>query len=506
MKAVLDMMAGERAKKGCIAQPDAAKYKGGRMVGITSVGVHIPIYRISRDEMARMWGEKSLGGEKAVAGFDEDSITMAVAASRDAMSMRPGTWDIDGLCFATTTAPYREKQGAAIIASAIDLKKGSLTNDFANSLRAGSLALRSAVDSIQSGSAHDIMVVASDCRLAAPKGRFEQIVGDGAAAVTIGSSKVIASIEGSHSIFNDFTDLWRSEKDLFVQSAEARFVDEVGYTATMKEAVFGVMEKYSLKPEDFSKIVFYAPDARQHAGLAKALGFGGSQVQDPLFAQIGNTGTASALIMMVAALEDAKPGDRILFANYGDGCDTLVFRVTEEISEVRKAATLKQRIAERIPIDYGKYLYWRDLVPLETVRLSDRPEPSLPSRWRERRMISTLYGVRCRACGTPQIHPIGQKIRICAVCQSKDDFDEYKFSDRRGTLFTYAIDQLQPTRNPPGVNGVVDFEGGGRLICELTDCDAEKIRIGMPVEMTFRKLSSGKGAINYFWKARPVVE
>jgi uncharacterized OB-fold protein len=116
-----------------------------------------------------------------------------------------------------------------------------------------------------------------------------------------------------------------------------------------------------------------------------------------------------------------------------------------------------------------------------------------------------LYGVRCTKCGTPQIHPIGQSIRICNTCQAKDDFEEYKFSDKKGKLFSYAIDQLQPTKNPPGLNGVVDFDEGGRLICELTDYDLAKVKIGMPVEMSYRKMLLGEGILNYFWKAKPLA-
>lgn len=156
-------------------------------------------------------------------------------------------------------------------------------------------------------------------------------------------------------------------------------------------------------------------------------------------------------------------------------------------------------------IDYGAYLSWRDLVPFEPSSLPERTEPSIAGRWRQRQVIASLSGVNCRKCGTPQIHPLGQTVRICAVCRSKDDFDRYSFSDKTGKLFTYTVDELQPTKNPPGLNGVVDFDGGGRLLCELTDYDLEKVRIGMPVEMTFRKMSRGKGIVNYFWKARPLA-
>jgi hydroxymethylglutaryl-CoA synthase len=472
------------------------------MAGIISIGAYVPQYRLAREEIAKMWGTKGIGGEKAVAGYDEDSVTLAVAAAQDCM--RRSDKQVSGLYFATTTAPYKEKQSAAILASVLDLDRTCATADFTNSLRGGTTALKSALDAVKSGSADQVVVVASDCRTGAPRGRVEQLLGDGAAALMIGSSNVIASIEGTYSIFSEFTDVWRTEADTFVKSGEARFIDEVGYIPTMQEAIVELMRNYSLSPKDFSKIVFSASDNRQHAELARKLGFDRSQVQDTLFDRIGNTGTAAALLMLTAALEEAKPGEKILFANYGDGCDTFVLRATEEIAGIRTKPMLKDKLTRKRAIDYGTYLNWRDLVPFEASSLPERAEPSLASRWRERRVISPLFGVKCRKCGTPQIHPIGQTVRVCVACQSKDTFDEYRFSDKTGKLFTYAVDQLQPTKNPPGLNGVIDFDGGGRLICELTDYDLDRVKIGMPVEMTFRKLFQGKGIVNYFWKAKPV--
>jgi 3-hydroxy-3-methylglutaryl CoA synthase len=471
------------------------------MVGISSVGAYIPRYRLSRKEIGSMWGLRSAEGDKAVAGYDEDAVTMAVAAALDCM--KRNTEKVSGLYFATTSSPYREKQSAAIMAGALDLDRHCHTADFANSLRAGSIALKAAMDAVKSGSAEQMLVTASDCRVSAPKGRFEPTLGDGAAALMIGSTDLVASLEGVYSIFSDFTDLWRTQDDAFLQYGESRFIDESGYMPVMREAIAELMKRYSLAPADFSKVAFYAHNQRAHAALAKTLGFDKSQIQDPLLDRIGNAGAAAALLTLVSALEEAAPGDRILFATYGDGCDAFIFRVTEGIARLRSMPAIEERLSRTARVAYGKYLEWRDLIAVEAPSLPERPEPSLASRWRERKTVSCLYGFRCKKCGTPQIHPNGQIVRICVACQAKDGFESYKFSDKTGKLFTYAVDHLQPTKNPPGLNGVIDFDGGGRLVCELTDYDLETARVGMPVEMTFRKLSQGKGIVNYFWKAKP---
>ncbi|MCK4863681.1 MAG: OB-fold domain-containing protein [Dehalococcoidales bacterium] len=474
------------------------------MVGITSIGVYLPIYRLGRDEIARMWAGRSTGGAKAVAGYDEDTVSMAVAATLDCLARGGGK--ADGLSLATTTAPYKEKQSAAIVAAAADLAAECHTADFTNSLRATTIAIKSAIDAVKAGSAENVIVTASDCRLGAAKGTLEQTLGDGAASLMIGSEKVIAEVEGSYSIYNDFTDLWRTEDDRFVRAAEQRFIDEAGYIPTVQSAISGLMKKYNLAPSDFNKMVYCASDARQHAGLARRMNFDKEQVQDPLYSDIGNTGTAAALLMLAAALEKARAGDRILFAGYGDGCDAFILRVTDEIKRIQKKPIISDKLAGRISISYGQYATWRNLVSAEASTLPERPPLSLPARWRERKAISALYGARCKKCGTPQISQIGQTPRICVNCQAKDEFEPYKFSDKKATLFSYTIDQLQPTLNPPGVNGVIDFEGGGRLICELTDCEPDKVAVGMKLEMTFRKLFYSRGIHNYFWKAKPVSD
>jgi hydroxymethylglutaryl-CoA synthase len=141
--------------------------EGGKMTGITSIGAYIPMYRLNLEEISKFWRARGLAGEKAVAGYDEDSVTMATAAALDCIQRMKQK--ADGLFLATTTAPYKEKQGAAIVASAIDLNRETQTADFTNSLRAGTIAIKSALDAVRSGSAKNVIITAADCRTGAPQ-------------------------------------------------------------------------------------------------------------------------------------------------------------------------------------------------------------------------------------------------------------------------------------------------------------------------------------------------
>ena len=48
---------------------------------------------------------------------------------------------------------------------------------------------------------------------------------------------------------------------------------------------------------------------------------------------------------------------------------------------------------------------------------------------------------------------------------------------------------------------LVDFEGGGRMECYMTDVTLDQLEIGKEVEMTFRKMRVEDGVHIYFWKA-----
>lgn len=466
------------------------------MVGITSYGVYIPLWRMDR-KLIRM------RGEKAIAHFDEDSITMAVAAGMNCLNGSDRS-SVDKAFFASTTFPYREKQGASLVAAACDLPHSIATADFANSLKGGTSALLSAVDAVKGKSASRVMVTAADTRLGAPMEDFERTSGDGAAAFVIGDKDVAVSIEASHSVSTEIMDVWRTQHDNFVRSWESRFVDFAGYQRMGAEAVGGLLQKCNMKPADFSKVVFYAPDPRSPMGLAKRLGFDPkTQLQDPLFDALGNTGTSFALILLAAALDESKPGDSILLLSYGDGADAILLRVTEKINDIKNRKGVKQYLdSKRMINDYPTYLLWRGLLHPDSEQVyytKFQENTAVPAMWRERNQIFRLHGGKCRECDAIQFPPQ----RVCAKCHHMGEFDAVRLSDKKGTVFTFSMDYTSLV-DFPTVIPIVDFDGGGRAEFYMTDRDADKVDVGMQVEMTFRKLFFDEGIYHYYWKVMPV--
>jgi len=477
------------------------------MVGITSYGAYVPLYRLDRMVIfsAIGWAAPAAPqpGEKAVANYDEDSISMAVASAIDCLNGFDRE-KIDGLYLATTTSPYKERQGAGIVATALDLRPDIRTADFTDSLKAGTIALNSALDAIRGGSAKNVMVVASDCRLGAGAGLAEQTFGDGAATFLLGEEGVIASLEGSYSITADLVDVWRSDVDTFVRTWEDRFIRDEGYLKLIPEAASKLMAKYNLGPTDFAKVAFYGPDVRTHGAIARRMGLTPEQVQDPLLTTVGNTGTASPLMMLVAALEDAKAGDKILVVSYGNGSDALYFQVTDAIEKARDRRAIKKHLASKKQLtSYEKYARFRETLPIELTGRAQAPTASMSALWREHRGITSLVGSKCKKCGAPQ-YPAQ---RVCANpdCKAIDQMEPYRFSDKKARLFTYTGDNLAFSADPPQVYGMVDFEGGGRSVFDVTDCVLEELSVDMPVEMSFRRMfrNEAQGVTNYWWKAAP---
>ena len=478
------------------------------MVGIRSYGAYIPRYRMNHNTIFTAVG--FLGtfpppGENAVANHDEDALSMAVAAGTDCLQgMKREV--IDGLYLATTSQPYMLRQNSALVATALDLQSNIRTADFIGSAKSGTTALLSAFDAVKGEMSSSVLVCASDCRLSKPGSTQEHLYGDGAASLLVGSDDVIATFEGAHSVSYDFPDRWRASGEKFEHAWEDRFIRDSGYRQFIPEVISGLLKKYDLNIKDFAKIAYPGLYPREHGAIAKRLGADPAQLQDTLLSTIGDTGAASPLMMLVAALEDAKPGDRILVVSFGNGSDALFFQVTEEIGNmagrrgVKKHLNLKKELTS-----YEKYLAFRNLAPVDLgIRGEISIRTPMSALFRERRVVLSLCGSKCKACGTPQ-YPY-QRVCVNPDCGAVDQMEDYRFSDKKGVIFTYTGDNLAASIDPPSVYGLVDFDGGGRFWFDFTDCDLDSVRVGMPVEMTFRRryVDEPSGVHGYSWKATPV--
>lgn len=465
------------------------------MIGITAYSSYVPRLRMARDLITGAWGTAQPAGEIAVGNYDEDALTMATEAALECIATDDA--DLDGLYFASTSAPYAEKQVASLIATACDLPRRSQTADFTGSARAGMSALLAAANAVRAEARHRVIVAAGDARLAAPESDLEGLLGEAAAAVVVGRENVIAEIVQTASVSEEFTHIWRIDGDRFVQAFPGRFSNTYGYARDVGEAIDVVLKAQGLEARAVAKLAVYSPDARAAADLAKQLGFDPkTQLITPATAAIGSAGTADPLLALAAALDTAAPGDWIVAAGYGEGADAVLLRATDELPKRRAARSWKQWIDAKLSLpSYAKYLKLRRIVDVDATgeAINNVLE------FNELKQDVRLYGSRCESCGMVQ-YPIA---RVCLQCKGRDCLADHKLR-KTGTIFTLTVDHLIANVEHPLPMAVVDVDGGGRLYLQVTDFKEDEVTIGTPVQLTFRRLHEGGGNHNYYWKARPL--
>jgi 3-hydroxy-3-methylglutaryl CoA synthase/NAD(P)-dependent dehydrogenase (short-subunit alcohol dehydrogenase family)/putative sterol carrier protein len=482
------------------------------MIGIVSYGGYIPRLRMDRMGIygAMGWFAPATvmvaQGERSLCNWDEDSLTMAVASAWDCVEGRDRGL-IDACYLASTTAPFADRQNAGILKAALNLKDDVLTADITSSLKSGTAALVTGLEAVRTGERRQALVTATDRREAKTAYFYEMWFGDGAASLLVGSEGVIAEYRGSFSVSHDFVDHYRGAGRRFDYMWEERWVRDLGYSTIIPQAVNGLLDKLGLSIDAIDKLVFPCFFKAEHQAIAKKLGVapGSMKVVDTMHETCGETGAAHPLVMLVSALEKAKPGEKILVASFGQGSDALLFEVTDAITKVPARRGIAGSLARKKTIDsYPRFLKFRDLVEPEMgIRAEVPMQTAMTVLWRKRKMLLGLVGGKCRECGTAQF----PKTEVCVnpACGAMHSQEEYEFSRRPAKVKTYTGDLLAVSVDPPAVYGMVQFEGGGRFMAEFTDCHMDDVQVGQPVEMTFRRryVDRERGFSGYFWKAIP---
>ena len=466
------------------------------MNGIVAYGAYLPYFRLDRKAIGESLGSPAGAGTRSVASYDEDTTSMAVEAARAALraapDVRPGA-----LYFATAVPAYLDKTNASAIHAALALDAQAPAFDMLGSVRSSAGALWAAIDA-----GRPTLAALADIRTGLPGGGDERDGGDGAVAFLFADSRdrsVLAEPVARASTTAEFLERWRLPGDAVSRQWEERF-GEHAYVPLGEAAVTEALKQAGLTATGVARWIVTGPHGRASRRLASSVGAAKGTVADDLAASIGNTGAAHAGLMLADSLDRAKPDELIAVVSLADGCDVTIWRATAAIAARRPAPSVAAQLASGGRLAYATFLTWRGFLQREPPRRPDPERPAAPPSFRAESWKFAFTGSRCQACGARHVPPQ----RVCVKCHAVDRMTPERLADIPATIATFTVDRLAYSLSPPVVAAVIDFEGGGRFQCELTDVDPSAVKIGDRVEMTFRRLFTAGGVHNYFWKARPL--
>jgi 3-hydroxy-3-methylglutaryl CoA synthase/uncharacterized OB-fold protein len=464
------------------------------MPGIVSYGAYLPYWRLQRSAIGQTLGSGGGKGARSVASYDEDSTSMGVESGRIALAGAPDGYEPGLLAFATTSPAYADKTNATAIHAALGLADSVLAVDTVGAVRSG-------VGAVIMANAANGLAVLSDVRTGRPGSGDESAGGDAAVTLAFGAEGVIAEIVGGASVTEEFTDRWKAPGEAYAQVWEERF-GEYAYLPLAEQAVTAAQKSTGIALADIDHVVITGLHARAVKGAARAIGAKPESVVNDLTDEVGNTGAAHWALLLADVLDRAEPGQTIALVLLADGCDVWVLRTTDLLPAHRQSVSVRDRIAaSNGDLTYPLFLTWRGFLEREPPRRPEPDRPAAPPSARTDRWKYEFVGSR-DSSGFVYLPPS----RVSMGSGEIDQMEEVRMADVPATIATFTVDRLAFSLSPPVVAAIIDFDGGGRFQCELTDVDPSSVAIGDRVTMTFRRLYTSGGVHNYFWKARPLSE
>ncbi|MFZ5858942.1 MAG: hydroxymethylglutaryl-CoA synthase [Chloroflexota bacterium] len=337
--------------------------------GIISYGVALPKHRIEATEIWNVWKNLATSffdvlsiGERGVLGPEEDTVTLAVAAAKQALARSGiGVEKIGALLLGTGTSPYATKAAANVMVDALGLPNTVLATDVQCADKSGSTALWLAAAMIEAGQIDYALVIGADTmnRHTQPGMVLEYVASAGAVAFVLGRENPIAMLEALSTHTHDQNDYFRVEGERFMQPGAGFYgwVSSWGLLDHVVPAGQALFEKTGLKPADFAK--FAVP---QKTGLRPLMTMGKLELDMMqvlpfvLTAQIGDCGAAGVPLSLAHILDFAEPGERIGVLDYGAGagCDAWSLVCTEALAERRPQSGLViEQLEDKILVDYA---------------------------------------------------------------------------------------------------------------------------------------------------------
>lgn len=465
-------------------------------IGVADYGIYLPYWRLEHATIGVATGSRPGKGMRSVASYDEDTTTLAVEAGRRVVASIAAPTTLGSVVLATSTPVYADKTNATTIHAALGLDQSVRAADSGGGVRSGVAAL---IAGMHQPSAS--LVTLSDLRNGPSGSPDEATGGDAAAAFLLGGPglPLVAELIGSGAASREFLDRWREPGAPWSSTWEERFGEDL-YLELGSAAFDDALKSAGITVGDVSHFAATGLSSRAANKLPRKVGVAADRCRDDLVASIGNSGAAHCGVVLAAMFDEAEAGDIVVLTVLADGADTLVFRMTDAH---RPAGAVAAEIARgQGRVSYVDFLSWRGLIERQQPRRPDPDRAVAPATNRLLEWKFSFSGSECDACGTRHLPPQ----RVCMRCQAQDRMELRSLADTRATIATFTIDHLAFSPAPPLIAAALDFDGGGRYLCELTDLDASAVAVGQRVEMTFRRMSTTTGIHNYFWKARPTSE
>jgi 3-hydroxy-3-methylglutaryl CoA synthase len=400
---------------------------------------------------------------------------------------------------ASTTTPFADRLGSAIVAEALELPDGTLSADVGGSFRAGTTALLQALK-LSAGSDENTLCIVSEQITSPPASAEEMSSGDAAAAFITGRDGVLADFLGSHTTSADFVDHFRSRDSLFNYSWESRWIRDEGLAKIVPGAVSAALADAGLDSSSVDRFILPIGIRGAAAAAAKHVGIRADAVTVSLDAVVGNSGAAAPLLELASVLESAMPGEVIVVVAFGSGCDVIVLRRTSLEASGPRTGVSGWLARRQVDNTYLKFLAAREAIELHSgMRGEFDQKQSMTALWRNHSALLGLSAVEDEATGEVTFPP------PAGARSGEGGLSAHSLADRVGRVTTFTADRLAYSLDPPTHYGMVDFEGGGRMSAEYCDIQPDTLEVGMPVRMMFRikALDTRRGFRSYFWKATP---
>ncbi len=335
--------------------------------GLVGYGSYVPRYRLPAAEVGRVWGNSGSLPiiEKAVPGPDEDTMTIGLEATRNALARaRIDPQEIGAVWVGSESHPYAVKPTSTIIAEAIGATPHVQAADWQFACKAGSEAVQAGIGFVAGGMARYALGIGADTAQGRPGDALEYTAAAGGAAFLIGAAaESLAIFEATLSYVTDTPDFWRRPTTHYPSHGH-RFTGEPAYFTHVLSAAEALMSELGYTAKDFEHVILHQPNSKFPERAAKTLGFEKEQWKTGLLAPVvGNTYAGASLLGLAAVLDIAQPGDRILCVSFGSGAgsDAFALTMTDAVEPKRHLAlTTQDYIDRRVEVDYATYARYRD--------------------------------------------------------------------------------------------------------------------------------------------------